>query len=408
MLDKLYSVMQPLKVGLIINPIAGVGGPLALKGSDGLMHRSHSFETGVSRPEINPIHSDTPKRARERARVFLSALTYAPLLEFFVVKGPMGSAVFESFDADMVFNTRLLDFAIPDNTTAENTQELASFFLKSQVDIVVFVGGDGTARDICSAIDIRLPVLGVPSGVKMHSGVFAITPLAAAKVLDDVALGKVVSVSEQEVRDIDEPAFRNGIVKSRYFGCMLVPQERHYIQGVKFGGVESDELALADIAAEISLRIEDADTNNILMIFAPGSTTQCVQHELGFSGTLLGVDVIKCSASASKILALDVTSDLLQTHVNEHRGKVVIVLTAIGGQGHIIGRGNQQITPEILRKVGRGNLWIVATKAKLNALQNRPLLIDSGDQELDRQWQGLVPVITGYQDTVLYRLGLEL
>ena len=379
---------QPLRIGFLVNPFAGAGGPAGHKGSD------------LAQTREALIRGELAARAPERAQQFLRALTTQTPCTFVTAQGPMGEDILAAHGG---FASTAIARDIPSECSAEHTRLIVKDMIAAQVDMIVFVGGDGTARDVCAANTAGVPVLGVPSGVKMHSGVFAISPQAAAKVLGDVLSGKVVSLAEREVRDIDEQALQNAVVKSRYYGSQYVPDEIHYIQSVKSGGIEVDELVLADIAAEVTERLEEAENANALVVFGGGSTTQFIQTEMGCQGTLLGIDVVKQGA----LIAQDVNAQTLEQLVFDHQGPCLIVLTAIGGQGHILGRGNQQITPKVLRHVGRENLWLVITKSKLEGLAQRPLLIDSNDLELDQQWQGLIPVITGYRDQVLYRLGAE-
>jgi len=388
------SVATGLRVGFIINPFAGVGGPAGLKGSDDDDTRNAAWL------------GELDLRAGTRASQFLSALgASTESLSFVTVPGSMGA---DTLGRVLTSGYDLIPFepAIP--SSAEDTKSACKMLLDENVDVIVFVGGDGTARDICAVISSQTslgsrwaPVLGVPSGVKMHSGVFAITPDAAAAVIKDIIDGRIVSFSSREVRDIDEVAFAKGQVKSTYFGELHVPEALYYIQSVKHSGVEQEVLVLADIAAEIAERVEDIeDDDELMLIFAPGSTTQFIQHELGCDGTLLGVDVYQ----KGELIARDVNANTLYSLVQAFSGVVRIILTPIGGQGHIIGRGNQQLSPQLLKHLGREALWVVACKAKLSELQAPSLIVDSGDSELDQLWQGLVPVITGYHDQVLFAI----
>jgi len=385
----LQATKRCIRVGFLLNPVAGAGGPEALKGSD-----SEKTREAVALGKI-------AKRSPSRALQFFTALEEKKRCEFICVQGEMGSFALQSMSGDGIhIETLNLNHTTP--TSAEDTIAISRQLLTEDIDILIFVGGDGTARDICSAVGHKVPVLGVPSGVKMHSGVFAITPSSAAKVLDELTRGNIVGLMAREVRDIDEASLQKGVVKSRYFGSMLVPEEIRYIQSVKQGGSEVDELVLADIAAEIKERLCDEDESETLVIFGTGSTTQFMQDELDMPGTLLGVDVYL----NNKPVTLDADAATLECLTASHKGRIVLILTAIGGQGHIIGRGNQQLSPQILRRIGRENLWLVLTKTKLKALDTRPLLMDSGDSQLDDSWRGLVPVVTGYRDQVLYRLGI--
>lgn len=380
----------PLRIGFLVNPLAGAGGPAGHKGSD-LAQTKSLLDAGE-------IEARSPGRASK----FVSSLQDIKNCTFVVAPGCMGQDYFsESNGKIQQSQIEVLTNDLPDSTNAETTKRFVQAILDQRVDMLVFVGGDGTARDVCSVVETSIPVLGVPSGVKMHSGVFAITPEAAAEVLSGIVSGQLVTLSEQDVRDIDEEALQHSKVKSRYFGSMIVPEEIRYMQSVKAGGIEVDELVLQDIATEIEERIDDEENADALFIFATGSTTHFIEEHLGCEATLLGVDVVQ----DRKTIAADVSSQELETLVENYSGKVVIILTAIGGQGHILGRGNQQLTPKVLKRAGRENLWVVVTKTKLETLESRPLLMDSNDPDLDRQWQGLIPVITGYHDQVLYRIG---
>lgn len=374
---------RQFRLGLVVNPLAGVGGPAAAKGSDhaAIQARARSGELPLTAPA--------------RTRDFLRRLAVPRdcALTLVTVPGPMGA----DLAGELGFALELADYRPADPTTALDTEGSARALVAARVDLLVFVGGDGTARDVCRVVGVGQPVLGVPAGVKMHSGVYAVTPSMAAELVSQLMAGGLVNLSLREVRDIDEDAFRQGQVKSRYFGEMQVPAEGGFVQHVKQGGLEVEELVLLDMAAHLRREI-GPDT---LTIAGPGSTTYGVLKEWGLAGTLLGVDLLL----GDRLLALDVDGATLEGHLHAHAGPVLLVVTAIGGQGHIIGRGNQQLTPAVLRRVGRSQLRIAATRTKLKTLAGRPLLMDSGDAALDRDWCGYIPVITGYDDTLLYPLG---
>ncbi|MCR6649987.1 MAG: ATP-NAD kinase family protein [Cellvibrionaceae bacterium] len=339
---------------------------------------------------------ELPLTAATRAQAFLQHLKVPAdcALTVVTVPGPMGGDV----AAHAGLAVELTGFQPAEQTTAADTQIAAQALVARRVDLLIFVGGDGTARDVCRVIPPHQAVLGVPAGVKMHSGVYAINPQAAGELVSLLLGGALVNLGSREVRDIDEEAFRLGQVKSRHFGDMLTPEEGRFVQHVKQGGLEVEELVLLDIAAQVREEL----TEDTLLIAGPGSTTLEVLRNWGVKGTLLGVDIL----IGTEQVARDVDATTLLTHLRDHRGPVILMVTAIGGQGHIIGRGNQQLTPEVLRGVGRDNLRVIATKTKLKTLEGRPLCMDSGDAQLDRDWQGYIPVITGYADTVLYPLGL--
>jgi predicted polyphosphate/ATP-dependent NAD kinase len=231
--------------------------------------------------------------------------------------------------------------------------------------------------------------------VKIQSGVYAISPRAAGELTARLVEGGLVRLSSGEVRDIDESALREGRVTARWYGELTVPQEGGYVQQVKQGGVESEELVLGDLADWL----QDSWEADVRYVFGPGSTMHGLAQNLGLSTTLLGVDVIE----NGQVLASDVTETQLFEWVNGYPARLLV--TAIGGQGHIIGRGNQQISPRVLRAIGLEHLRVVATKRKLGTLEGRPLLVDSGDVQLDDAFPDVVRVWAGYKEELLYPIG---
>ena len=281
-------------------------------------------------------------------------------------------------------------------TTAQDTEHSVAKLIAEQVDVLLFAGGDGTARNICHAVDDSFPVLGIPAGCKIHSGVYAVTPSAAGRVVELMVNKELVSLTDADVMDIDESLFREGVVKAKRYGEMQIPSELRYVQAVKAGGKESDELVLQDIAAHVIDQMEDE-----LFVIGSGSTTAFIMEELALDSTLLGVDLVQ----EQMLVQSDVTEAEIWSAIEHAKAQshgVKLVITLIGGQGHILGRGNQQLSPRVIRAIGKENIIIVATKTKLQALNQRPLISDSGDPSLDQELAGYLPIVTGYNDQVLY------
>lgn len=371
------------KLGFIINPVAGLGGSVALKGSDG----DETIKEAIAR-------GAKPKSA-SRALLCLSVLhDFHDRVQIITYPSIMG----EDVALQAGFSPVVLGQINPAYTTGGDTEAAIKALKAYGVDLVLFAGGDGTARDICCAVGSGQPVLGIPCGVKMHSGVYAISPLAAGELVKKLLLGQLIHLREREVRDLDEDAFRSGLVKAKYFGELSVPEDEQYVQSIKTAGQHSEPLALQDIAADIVENLDD-DT---LYIVGSGSTTQAIMHELGLAdaATLLGVDLVK----AGELVAADVGEQDILAALGDSKEKVKakIIVTIIGGQGHILGRGNQQISAAVINKIGKENIIVVATEEKLTALNKRPLLVDTGDQQLDKALSGYLRVVTGYQRSVLY------
>ncbi|MBF7072516.1 ATP-NAD kinase family protein [Glaciecola sp. MH2013] len=370
---------RQFRLGLIVNPYSGIGGALALKGSDGAHIRQQALASGADKQANAKIE----KALNECAELFSH-------IHIFTAAGEMGQDVAEKLGIQTTVVYQQQD----EQSEAFDTTAAAKAMLVNKVDLILFAGGDGTARNICEVITNACPVIGVPAGCKIHSGVYAITPKAAGKVLAEVVKGELVSLMQAEVKDIDELAFRSGKVIAKHYGEMMVPEELQYIQAVKMGGKESDELVLADIAAQVIDMMEDEPET--LFVMGSGSTVDSIMREMGLANTLLGVDVVKNQA----LLASDLSAKELLNITEACDTKLVITL--IGGQGHIFGRGNQQLSAELLKRVGKANVLVVATKTKIENLQGKPLVCDSGDQEVDALMSGPIPIITGYRDRVLY------
>ncbi|MEM1111751.1 MAG: ATP-NAD kinase family protein [Pseudomonadota bacterium] len=370
-----------LHIGLLINPLAGLGGALALKGSDGEAVRS----------QVEDL--DTSRSRQRMARAFAPLHDLREQISITTWAGDMGA----SLAAELPFKHQVLGQSPAALTSAADTREAALALRDAGVDLLVFAGGDGTARDIYDAVNTSIPVLGLPAGVKMHSGVFAVSPEAAGELLVTLCQGGLVGLTQREVRDIDEEAFREGRVRTRFYGELAVPGEGRYLQQTKVAGRESIELVAQDIAAWYVEHMQAGYT----YLVGPGSTTAAVMAELGLANTLLGVDAVR----DGELIAADLNEAGLLALVKDAAAPCVILVTAIGGQGHVFGRGNQQFSPAVIRAVGLNRIDIVTAKSKITGLAGRPLIADTNDPALDAELSGYRKLISGYDDFVLYRIG---
>jgi predicted polyphosphate/ATP-dependent NAD kinase len=372
--------MKVFHLGLIINPLAGLGGSVGLKGSDGVAAQA--------------LAMGAEPRAAARTRISLeSLLPLAARLEFATYAGAMGADLL----AEMGFSYRVLGDLAGTASSAMDTQSAVLALQDAGVALILFAGGDGTARDVCAVAKATQPVLGIPAGVKIHSGVYAISPRAAGELTRRLVEGGLVRLASGEVRDQDEQALRVGKVAARWYGELTVPVEGHFMQQVKQAGMESEELVLVEIADWL----HDSWEADVRYVFGPGSTLHGIANNLGLQATLLGVDVLENGV----LIARDVTEAQLFALIDNYPSRLLV--TAIGGQGHIIGRGNQQISPRVLRGIGLDNLRVVASKRKLATLAGRPLLVDSGDPQLDSAFPDAVRVWAGYKEELLYPLGWD-
>ena len=359
-----------MKIGLIVNPMAGIGGSAALKGSDGKEIQRLAIERGA-KPKAN-------ERAKE---VFEILKSENSIPEIVAAPGVMGSDMLNSLGIKhkVVGN-------IKDETSGEDTTDIAREILKENVDLIVFAGGDGTARNIYDAVKDSLPVVGIPAGTKMHSAVFANTPKSAAFLINRMMNGEKVDKILEEVMDIDEEAFRNEILNVKLYGYMYVPFVANLMQALKSPSTAGGQ---ADIDTICHCTVDNME-ENVLYFIGTGSTLKPIANICGYEGSLLGVDAVL----NKKLVGKDLSEKEILGLIDKY-GKSKIIVTVIGGQGYIFGRGNQQFSPEVIKKVGKENIIVLATRKKLNSIQG-PLRVDTGDEDVNNMLRGYVKVLVDY------------
>ena len=343
-------------VGFIVNPIAGMGGAVGLKGTDGKEILSEAVKLGAM-----PV-------APAKAETFLSELKQIETH----VKLVVGAGSLGEDEAKAVGLTCTVMGEKKGETDAEDTRRTARMMADEHVSLLVFCGGDGTARDVLNAVDAKLPVLGVPTGVKMHSAVFAVNPQAAARVTAKFLQGDL-TLHEAEVMDVDEKAFREGRLSAELYGYVLTPYEPHLIQANKLASPMT-ESELRNQAA-IAIYVIEEMTPDVVYAVGPGTTTRTIADLLDAKKTLLGVDLFL----GKKLVARDVNETQILEAIQGKAAKIIV--TPIGGQGFVFGRGNQQLSQKVIRGVGLENVIVIATESKLRGLKS--LRVDTGDLELD-------------------------
>jgi len=362
-------------IGLIVNPVAGMGGSVGLKGTDGEMYKK-ALELGAK-----PV---TPERTRD----VLSHIRNRDRITLFVAPGKMGERHVEGTDMSYKVIGK-----VGRDTAAEDTKRISEEMVNNGIELLVFVGGDGTARDICDAISSKIPVVAVPGGVKVFSSVFSVSARAAAEMIE--AFVESTDLIEEEVLDIDEDAFREGRLASKLYGYLLVPNVKKLLQGAKeasgvTGSAVQDKLAVAKYV------VENMD-RGILYLFGPGTTVKAIADELGVPKTLLGIDAV----FEGKSVGTDVNEKRILGLFNKYE-KRKIILTPIGGNGFILGRGSKQFTPEVIKQVDRENIMVVATIDKINRLDC--LRVDTGDLGLDRLLSGYMEVTVGPKEKMMVKV----
>jgi predicted polyphosphate/ATP-dependent NAD kinase len=370
------------RVGLIVNPLAGIGGRVGLKGSDGTAIVERALALGAV-PAAGARAAETLSHLRDLASV----------LDLGTYPAEMGAEIARETGFEPAVLGSLDGTGSGGRTTGEDTRRAALDLREWGAELIVFAGGDGTARDLTTSVAATVPVIGIPAGVKIHSGVFAVSPRHAADVIGEFLAGRA-RLEEREVLDIDEDLFRAGIVAPRLYGYLTVPCVRDLVQRAKSAS-RSDPSTARGVAFGVLGEMErDRDAYFIL---GPGSTVKAVGDELQVDKTLLGVDLYH----DGRLIGTDLNESQLLAAIEGHHAKIVV--TVIGGQGYIFGRGNQQLSPKVIQAVGRDNIMVIATLDKLHALGG-PLRVDTGDPECDQLLAGYFRVITGERERAIWQV----
>ncbi|WAI02515.1 ATP-NAD kinase family protein [Methanogenium organophilum] len=353
-----------MKIGVVVNPVAGMGGAVGLKGTDGQVAEA--------------IHRGAVPVAPDRASRLLS-LIRPGVHTFLTAGGPMGEGLLAQvgIPAETVYQPKATE------TTAEDTRRACRTFCDRGVELILFCGGDGTARDVFAVVGDTIPILGVPSGVKMYSGVFAPTPAAAAECVN--RLDEAV-MTDAEVMDIDEEAYREGRLSVRLAGIARSPALTGHLPSSKWA---TDARHEARAQADIARFIGDIMRDDTLYLIGAGSTTAAVIHALGEEGTLLGIDAVY----DGDVIARDLNEEGILRLLDEYP-LVQAIISPIGAQGFVLGRGTQQVSPAVVRRIGPENFIIIATEAKLS--RTPTLYLDTGDPDQNQRFPDFVQVVCGY------------
>lgn len=368
-----------VSIGLIVNPVAGLGGRLAQKGSDASDIRDLAKRAG--------IESLAPERAGQAIRRLLDGLDHSRVaVRILAGAEAMGA---DALEAGIPHEVIASGAVHPGASSSEDTKSMARIMADQGVDLLLFAGGDGTARDILDAVGTRIPVLGIPAGVKIYSGVFGLTPSESGALAAGWLANPHRSSDEREVVDIDEGDLRQGLAAPSLYGTLRVPSDSRRLQPRKSGSPASD----ANAARSLGMAFAATMVPDRHYVLGPGSTTMAIGSALDLDLTRLGVDVV-CNG---QLIAEDVDAETLNAMVPAEGATIVV--TPLGQQGFVIGRGNQQIDYRVLQ---RSELRIVATPSKMISLGGRPLWVDSGHPELDATICGYTKVFTGAKAEVIY------
>ena len=366
------------RIGLIVNPLAGIGGRVGLKGSDGIETQRRALELGA-----------IPESLHRSTLSLIPLLSLSSTLEVITFPCEMG----ETSAREAGFTPKVIGKIQSGRTTGEDTRRAVKKMSALRVDLMLFAGGDGTARDVCSVIPEQFPCLGIPAGVKIHSAVYATNPKHAGELAAMYLQGKA-RLREAEVLDLDEDAYRAGRVSTRLYGTLHVPYRPLLLQNQKAPSPASEARQAEAIAVDVVEQMQAG----VAYILGPGTTTRAIAQALTVEKTLVGVDVVR----DGQLIAKDVGQAQLLSLIETMPARIVV--TPIGGQGFLFGRGNQQIGPEVIRKVGRENIIVVSTSDKLRALRLQPLIVDTGDDEADALLAGYFNVVTGYKERMVYKV----
>ena len=374
-----------MRVGIVVNPDAGLGGRLGFKGSDG---RAKEARAAGAEDRAGPRMLQCLNKLES---LLISSLNRGKVKpEIYALDGRMGGYWIPN-KYNSIGDT-------PSTTSAEDTNNLVKQLIDCDVDVILYAGGDGTTRDIVNALgEQKIPLIGVPGGVKMHSGCFATTPNAAAEVLFSFIIGDLMS-SITEVMDLDEEVYLTGSWKVRMYGEALTPASPRFMQGAKQQVERSSE---EEIIEGLANHIDELISNNpnLMVVWGSGGTLRLIGQLIGHELTLLGIDI----QHENKIHA-DLNEQELIQILSSHDGEKLLLLSPMGGQGFLIGRGNLQLSPDVLRIIGVESILGVATPAKLMGLSH--VRIDTGDESLDDEFRArkFVKMLQGYRTTRVIRV----
>ena len=365
------------KIGFVVNPIAGMGGKVGLKGTDGVLKQA--IKLGAK-----PIASD---KATETIKEFISSYPKKDEIQWFTCSGIMGG---DELNKAGVNQIEIVYSPSSDKTTSDDTKNACKKFLDKNVDLILFCGGDGTASDIFEIVSNKIPILGIPSGVKMHSGVFGITTNASAKMLHEF-VNERLTIGDVEIMDLDEVRYRKGEWNIRLLGIAKGIVEPTYVQVGKstFESISDDE-----IKDELSEHIidETEQNNDFLFLFGSGGTIDYIARKIGINNTLLGIDAFY----NKKLIGSDLNEEGILKLLEKYP-KAKVILSPIGAQGFILGRGNLQLSSKVIKKIGLDNIIIVSTPAKL---ASTPIIrVDTGNKKLDQMFaeKDFMMVVIGYR-----------
>ena len=330
------------KIGFLVNPIAGMGGRVGLKGTDG----EGILEKAISLGAVQEA-PDKAKKALSKVVELKDKFT------IYTASGLMGEIECKELglNYEVVYNAK-------ENSSVSDSRELLKYFIENEIELIFFVGGDGTARDVYSVVEDKIPVIGVPAGVKIHSPVYGNTPEQAGSLLYEVINGVELPVIDQR-----------------------------YLQNKKSQTPQSDNDAQVSIACDIIDDMKD----DIFYIIGSGTTPMYIMKELGLPYTVLGVDIIKNKQLVRKDCS---ERDILEVIGDE---RAILVVTPMGGQGYVFGRGNQQLSANVLRKIDKKDIIIIATNGKLQSITSGHLVAYTMDEEVDKKLKGYYRVKIGYE-----------
>ena len=375
-----------MRIGIVVNPDAGLGGRLGFKGSDG---RAKEARDAGAVDRAGPRMQQCISKFKELLASSLNRMGVSPSIVAW--SGRMGGDWLDGFEFEQRKES-------PKESTAQDTSNLVHDRLEAEVDVILYAGGDGTTRDIVNALDgNETPLIGVPGGVKMHSGCFATTPKASAEVLLAFLQGDLM-VAITEVMDLDEETYQKGEWKVRMYGEAWTPSSPRFMQGAKEQVERASESdTIEGLANHIGNLIDD--NPELMVIWGSGGTLRRMGEHLNVELTLLGIDI-----QHNGTIHSDLNEQQLLQHLVGYEGPRLLLLSPMGGQGFLIGRGNLQLSPDVLRAIGFESILGVATPSKLLGLSS--VRIDTGDPLLDEEYQQrrFVKLLQGYRTTRVIRI----